>query len=346
MIDDTRRSEREAEDNEPVFGSEENAAGEIDLDTLTDSSETLHDKEEPEFSAASDTFPATNLEGTEGLDEPVFGTDGPSDQSQGVGTRADDNESDLEPYDQESDHAFTFSATYDEETAAANSFQDVVETAEYDSETASETGTTWVQMPPDSDTDEDPFNEREYDFFEETPAAELADSTPPTRKLGRTGPVWVIGGIALLLIIGLAWLGVSRLTGTDEEVAAVSSEPTVQQLAAESPTPAPPTSTPGPTPTDSPIQLPINANVTVGDTGGQGVKMRAGPGLDGELVEIIEEGTTMVVLANEPGSQYSEYPVEKDGYLWYRMRVPGMADAENNPIVGWCASDFFVVDVP
>ena len=118
----------------------------------------------------------------------------------------------------------------------------------------------------------------------------------------------------------------------------------MQQVAAEEPTPAPPTNTPGPEPTPTPMLLPVNANVIVGDTEGQGVKLRAEPGLDGVLVEIIPEGTIMVVLAEEPGSEHPNYPVPADGYLWYRMRVTGMIDGEGNPLIGWSASEFFVVD--
>ena len=74
--------------------------------------------------------------------------------------------------------------------------------------------------------------------------------------------------------------------------------------------------------------------------------MREDPGTDGLVVQIIEDGTTMVVLAADPDSEYEQYPVEMDGYLWYRMRVPGMLDDAGNPLIGWSASDFFVVENP
>ncbi len=339
MTDDTRHSDSETELDEPVFGSEGLSSGEQELDTPTGFPAA---SEEPEFGSEASALPPTDLETDRGTEEPVFGADSVNDQSESSGSEEDILASSYEVSDREYDYDAPFSPATD----GQESLSDAVDSEELDAETASGSGTNWVQVNSDSEAAADPFTEREYSYFEETPAAEVAASPPPARKLGRTGPVWVLGGVVLVLIVGLGWFGISRLMGSGEETPAAASEPTVQQVAAEAPTPAPPTSTPGPTPTDSPILLPINANVTVGDTGGQGVKLRAGPGLDGELLEIIDEGTLMVVLAAEPESQYSEYPVPKDGYLWYRMRVPGMTDGNGTPVVGWSASDFFVVDVP
>lgn len=339
MIDDTRHSDSETELDEPVFGSDGPSSGEKELDTPATYSPA---SEEPAFRSESSPLPPTEVETGRGAEEPVFGSDSVTAQPQNFDSEEIVVESGYGPSGTEHDYEASFSPA----TAAQDSLEEAVESEKHAAETVSETGTNWVQVSPDSEAATDAFTDKEYSYFEETPAAEVAASPPPTRKLGRTGPVWVLGGLVLVLIVGLGWLGISRLMGSAEETPAAASEPTVQQVAAEAPTPAPPTSTPGPTPTDSPILLPINANVTVGDTGGQGVKLRAGPGLDGELIEIIDEGTLMVVLAAEPDSPHPEYPVPKDGYLWYRMRVPGMTDGNGTPVVGWSASDFFVVDAP
>ena len=80
-------------------------------------------------------------------------------------------------------------------------------------------------------------------LFDETPAADVAMTPPPRRKLGRTGPVWVIGGIVLVVIVGLVWLAISRLTGGSEDVPPTAAEPTVQQVEEASPTPEPATPT-------------------------------------------------------------------------------------------------------
>ncbi len=339
MIDDTRHSDSDTELDEPVFGSNVPDSGEKEPDSPTGFSAA---SEEPAFGSESSALPQTELEIDRGTEEPVFGSDSVTAQPQSLESEDNVVESGYEPSGLEND----YESSYSPAPTAQDSLEEVVERQKRDAENVPESGTNWVQVSPDSESATDPFTGKEYSYFEETPAAEVAASPPATRRLGRTGPVWVLGGIVLVLIVGLGWFGISRLTGSGEETPAAASEPTVQQVAAEAPTAAPPTSTPGPTPTDSPVLLPINANVTVGDTDGQGVKLRAGPGLDGELIEIIDEGTTMVVLAAEPDSPHSEYPVSKDGYLWYRMRVPGMTDGDGTPVVGWSASEFFVVDVP
>ena len=309
MNDDTRQPGSETD--EPVFASD-------DQDST---------KPEEMESAVSD------------LEEPVFSASGESGDAQETGLQQEVPEASDEPLERE----FPPIEPVDVEEVTGKSIANEFEERDFHSQAAAAADSSWVNIAPDSETTEEPRPETEYNFFDETPAAEVAAAPPPTRKLGRTGPVWVLGGIALVVIAGLVWLGISRLTGSSESSTVAPSEPTVQQVAAEEPTPAPPTSTPGPTPTPTPILLPINANVIVGETEGQGVKLRAQPGLSGDLVEIIAEGTTMVVLDADPDSQHSEYPVPSDGYLWYRMRVTGMVDDNENPLIGWSASEFFVV---
>jgi len=339
--EDTRRPDSEID--EPVFSSDDHDVNESESesDSGTDSSPVT--ASEPRF------LPETGPESPGDVDsvvprveEPVFS---PGDEP-GVWQASEPLQEVPEVSDEPPEWEFPSDDTAGVEAFSEPSIGGDID-AQYDrSQATAAADSGWANIAPDSEGSEEARPATEYNYFEETPAAEVAASPPPTRKLGRTGPVWVLGGIALVLIAGLVWFGVSRLTGTAEVSTSTPSEPAVQQVAADAPTPAPPTNTPGPTPTPTPILLPINANVTVANTDGQGVLLRADPGRAGDFIQTVEEGVTMVVLDADPESSHSEYPVPLDGYLWYRMRVPGVLDEDGNPLVGWSASEFFVVDVP
>lgn len=340
MNDDTRQPESETE--EPVFQSDDQDSSDREAEPKSDSPLAPANDSEPSFvpDAESDSAGEAELPAPVPA-EPVFSAGGASGASQDSEYRQEIPEPAHEPAEWEFAPA---EPVLTEEAAGGSTESSFGQQAqEYQSTEAADVN--WVNIAPDSETEDKPRLETEYNFFDETPAAQVAAAPPPTRKLGRTGPVWVLGGIALVLIAGLVWLGITRLMGTSENSTVAPSEPTVQQVAADAPTPEPPTSTPGPTPTPTPILLPINANVTVANTDGQGVLLRAGPGRAGEFIQTVEEGETMVVLAADPESEHADYPVSLDGYLWYRMRVPGMLDEDGNPLVGWSASNFFVVDV-
>ena len=342
MTDETRRPDSETDFEEPVFASEEQLSNEKEPEPTADFGQERPDVTEPDFPSGTEQFSATDSEPLLGEVEPVFPGDNEAEESHDASFRELDPAAPSDPPETE----YTFGSTLDtDSTPAEPAHVDYVD-QEFDPQSTASPGTGWVNIAPDSEESADPQSEREYSYFEETPAAEVAAQLPPSRKLGRTGPVWAIGGVVLVLIAGLVWLGVSRLTGSPEISTDPVSEPAVQQVASETPTIQPPTATPGPTATPAPVQLPINANVIVGDTEGFGVRMREDPGTDGLVVQIIEDGTTMVVLAADPDSEYEQYPVEMDGYLWYRMRVPGMLDDAGNPLIGWSASDFFVVENP
>ncbi len=339
MNDDTRRPDSEVE--EPVFSSDDQDSAVSDSESDSDLDSGTDKASDPE------SLPETDLPGevastAPAVEEPVFSSAGESavwhasEQLQDV-QAAPDHSADWEFPANESDRAGDFSGP---------SLGNELEEPDFDAQAAAASEGSWANIAPDSETTDEARPATEYSYFEETPAAEVAAAPPPTRKLGRTGPVWVLGGLTLVLIAGLVWLGISRLTAAPESSTPAPSEPTVQQVAADAPTPEPPTSTPGPTPTATPVLLPINANVIVANTGGQGVLLRAEPGRAGNFIQTVEEGVTMVVLDADPESDHAEYPVPLDGYLWYRMRVPGSLDEEGNPLVGWSASSFFVVDVP
>lgn len=348
MIDETRRPDSETDLEEPVFASEEEGSPESQTESSSD--DTPDSTSLPGPGAPAEPLAETRIESevdvpgadVQGIEEPVFASGAEPDETYETGQPQELPESVYEPPEVE----FSASGPAYDALKSEEAFDGGFDGQDDDRQDSPVAGTDWVNVAPDSDSTEEARLETEYNFFDETPAAEVAAAPPPTRKLGRTGPVWVLGGISLVLIVGVVWLGISRLTGSEVSSTEPPSEPSVQQVAAEEPTPVPPTNTPGPDPTPTPMLLPVNANVIVGETEGQGVKLRAEPGLAGTLVEIIAEGTTMVVLEDDPDSQHAEYPVPSDGYLWYRMRVTDRADNEGNPLIGWSASEFFIVDVP
>ena len=341
MNDDTRRPDNELD--EPVFSSDDEESQESESDSNSDEDSSGAVAPEPTFLPETDAeTPEETVSASPVAEEPVFS----QGDKPGVWQENEPLQEASDFSDEPREWEFSPIQPVDADAYSGNSGGSEIAEQEFETQAPADTDSSWASLAPDHETQEETRPAIEYNFFEETPAAEVATSPPPTRKLGRTGPVWVLGGFALVLIAGLVWLGISRLTGSSESSTAAPSEPTVQQVAADAPTPEPPTSTPGPTPTPTPILLPINANVTVANTDGQGVLLRAEPGRAGNFIQTVEEGVKMVVLAADPESEHAEYPVPLDGYLWYRMRVPGTLDEEGNPLVGWSASNFFVVDVP
>ena len=341
MIDETRRPDSEVD--EPVFASDDKDSDESELESSPKTESSLETASEPRFlpETEAELLAEEDSAGPSG-DEPVFS----AGDEPGVWQESETLQEASQTFDKPQEWEYASVDRVTAEDPSGPSTESDFGEPEFDTQAMADAESSWADIAPTHETVEENRPATEYNYFEETPAAEVASSPPPTRKLGRTGPVWVLGGFTLVLIAGLIWLGISRLTGSSENSSTEPSEPTVQQVAADLPTPEPPTSTPGPTPTPTPILLPINANVTVANTDGQGVLLRAEPGRAGVFIQTVEEGETMVVLDADPESDHSEYPVPLDGYLWYRMRVPGTLDKEGNPLVGWSASNFFVVDVP
>lgn len=98
-----------------------------------------------------------------------------------------------------------------------------------------------------------------------------------------------------------------------------------------------PTVTPIVLPTDTPTPLPPQGIFGVGDrvaitnSSAQGVRVRAGGGLDFATQVIAYDGDVFIVLPAEDDS--AEYPVQSDGYTWWRVRT-------ENDLVGWIAEIF------
>lgn len=183
--------------------------------------------------------------------------------------------------------------------------------------------------PPPVDPGQD-----EYHWFDGPRATETAP--PADRRLGRSLPSWLIGAVGVVAVLALIWLFLANRPQPVEDPPLPTAAPTAQQTPAEAvadppDTPPPPTATPGP------VELPVGANVVVGNTDGAGIRLRNAPGLGGITLAIIEDATPFVVL--DAGSEQENYPVQADGYLWYRVRATG---GEDEGLVGWAAGDFFL----
>lgn len=91
-----------------------------------------------------------------------------------------------------------------------------------------------------------------------------------------------------------------------------------------------------PSPTAQPLATPAAAfavgdRVVIEGTSSQGVRIRAGAGLDFLTQGIYYDGDAFFVLPNS--DPQAGYPVEGDGYVWWRLRA---ADG----LIGWTVEDF------
>ncbi len=328
--------EHASDPSEPVFSPD--ADPDPERDALDSLSTGLSGSPEPAFGTESDAIQDADFRPVPDAGEPLFGPDteqtlpSPDPMLRGQAETAG------EPYSAE---APGFEEVSDEEPALEPALEVTPQDeASAGGEAIGSAG--WVNISPDSGMSVEPLPEKEYALFDETPAADVAMTPPPRRKLGRTGPVWVIGGIVLVVIVGLVWLAISRLTGGSEDVPPTAAEPTVQQVEEASPTPEPATPTTEAEPEPTRVMLPVLSNVIVGDTEGQGVRLREEPNINGIVLTIIAEGEKAIVLEPEPTDD--QYPVDANGFLWYRIRVPSQLDEAGVPLAGWSASDFFVKD--
>lgn len=168
-----------------------------------------------------------------------------------------------------------------------------------------------------------------------------ASITPgPARRLGRSIPPWMLLAAGAVVVLLVLWFALGRQSA-DEPVAAealapgvvgsvVLATPEVESAAAE------PTEPPIETAPD--VQLSAGMPVAVANTNGQGIRLRSSPGTGGLTLGIYNDGAPFLILS--PGGDYGDYPVEADGYFWYRIRV---VEDPADQLVGWAAGDFLVV---
>lgn len=146
--------------------------------------------------------------------------------------------------------------------------------------------------------------------------------------------IWVIvGALMVACFLSLATLGILTVTrpstGPDAPATAV-----IHVQFAPTPTlPAP--TLPPVTPTSSPPPLPESGEISVGayaqiqGTGGDGLRLRDKPGLDGKVLLLGSEAEVF---------QVADGPVEVDGYTWWYLVGPF-----DNTRLGWAVSNYLVV---
>lgn len=152
-------------------------------------------------------------------------------------------------------------------------------------------------------------------------------------------PLWrAVAAMAIVLLIAL-WLSFGR-SGNDgadapgEPSAGVVGSVLIRQPEEQEQPPAQAEPEPEPTPA---ARLSPGMNVAVGNTGGQGIRLRSAPGTASLTLGVYNDGAPFLVLS--PGGDYDSYPVEADGYFWYRIRV---IEDPADQLVGWAAGDFLV----
>ncbi len=134
-----------------------------------------------------------------------------------------------------------------------------------------------------------------------------------------------LGLAVFLLFITFVWI----LLNTPErpQPGTFSAELTIIPAPTSTPT-TQPTATPDPniTPTPIPGQVMVGSYVQVAQTDGQGLRIRANPGLQGEFLFLALDSEMFIV---------QEGPVELDGYTWWLLTAP-----YDEQRVGWAASSF------
>ncbi len=159
------------------------------------------------------------------------------------------------------------------------------------------------------------------------------------RRLGRTVPFWWLIGALVLGIVVVAFLFFRDDSSPAQEPPALEASPetaTPLEVLPEGQATAPAVeeAQPTPVPTAPPV-FEVGQQVVVANTDGEGIRLRSAPGLGSLTLEIYEEGRAFQIL--EPGPEYPTYPVEADGYRWYRVQV---ADDPEDQLSGWVAGEF------
>jgi hypothetical protein len=92
------------------------------------------------------------------------------------------------------------------------------------------------------------------------------------------------------------------------------------------------TPTPKPTLTPTPGVIGIGAFVKVVDAGPQGLSFRKDPGLQGQRLKYLPEGTVLRII---------DGPTNVDGLKWWKMQLA--TDAND---IGWAAADYLALTNP
>lgn len=160
-----------------------------------------------------------------------------------------------------------------------------------------------------------------------------------TRRLGRPLPGWMPLSAGIVVVLLVLWFVLGRPAADEPVVSDTSASGVVGSVVLATPetesTAAEPTAPPPETAPD--VQLSTGMHVAVANTSGQGIRLRSAPGTGALTLGIYNDGAPFLILS--PGGDYGDYPVEADGYAWYRIRV---VEDPADQLVGWAAGDFLV----
>ena len=148
----------------------------------------------------------------------------------------------------------------------------------------------------------------------------------------------VIGGI-LVAVCLLAVLVIFLFNAKNEQPAGVASTAVLYVIAAPSATPPLPAAsvTPSPTPPPQGAESPTGGVIAVGayvqitGTSGDGLRLRADPGLDGTVRFLAIDGEVFLV---------QDGPREADGYTWWFLQAPYDPNVQ-----GWAVADYMLVEL-
>lgn len=149
--------------------------------------------------------------------------------------------------------------------------------------------------------------------------------------------LWMILGAVLFALVMLG--ATAALLTLTRPAGAPAAAPTavLNVIRAPTPTPVPPTSTPdaGQTPTapvppsPPPGEIGAGAFVQISGTGGDGLRLRAEPGLEGEVRFLALEAEVF---------QVQDGPRDVSGYTWWFLVAP-----YDDDVMGWAVSNYLQV---
>ena len=161
----------------------------------------------------------------------------------------------------------------------------------------------------------------------------------PTPRPGESELAWyewlmlfgVIIAAGLFCVLGGRQLLKARPGSSALVIAPTATRPLVTRTPAVSPTPTI-TPTPRPTLTPTPGVVGIGGFVQVVDAGPQGLSFRKDPGLQGQRLKYLPEGTVLRIV---------DGPTTVDGLKWWKLQ--SRTDAND---VGWAAGDYLTPTSP
>ena len=159
--------------------------------------------------------------------------------------------------------------------------------------------------------------------------------TPAPRSVRRGMPAWQMLAAVALVLVALA--GLCQVTGLAKRLRPLSTPtstpvPTATLVPTATVVPTSlPTETPVPTPTATPVPVVMpGVQVIIQGTGGEQLRLRAGPALANVTLRILDEGTKLKVL---------EGPEASDGFQWWRVQT-------EDDLIGWVAGNWLVPVAP